>query len=134
MAQQSAVARGQQGGDEVPFLGEQFWRHRRVHAPMDEVQLAGAEGAIDCVGIGPRGKKLRTGDDSRLARRNRPNCRRLPSDSGGNQRQFGHVAMVGAIAVPTQRSFATTQPKNRRGSPRGSSTTRPAEAVVIRLR
>jgi len=40
--------------------------------------------------------------------------------------------MVGAIAVPTQRSFATTQPKNRRGSPR-TSTKRPG-TVVIRLK
>ena len=47
MTQQGPIARGQQGGDEVPFLGEQFGRHRRVHAAMDAVQPAGADGAID---------------------------------------------------------------------------------------
>ena len=40
VTQQGPVARGQQGGDEVPLLGEQFGRHRRVHAPMDAVQPA----------------------------------------------------------------------------------------------
>jgi hypothetical protein len=37
MAEHCTVARGQQGGQKVPFLGEQFWRHRRVHAAMDAV-------------------------------------------------------------------------------------------------
>ena len=40
MAEQGALARGQQGGQELPFLGEQFWRHRRVHARVDAVQPA----------------------------------------------------------------------------------------------
>ena len=47
MAEQGAVARGQQGGHELPFLGEQFWRHRRVHAPVDAMQPAGAQSAVD---------------------------------------------------------------------------------------
>ena len=47
VTEQGPVARGQQGGDEVPLLGEQFGRHRRVHAAMDAVQPAGADGAID---------------------------------------------------------------------------------------
>ena len=34
------LARGQQGGHELPFLGEQFWRHRRVHARIDAMQRA----------------------------------------------------------------------------------------------
>jgi hypothetical protein len=37
VTQECTFARGQQSGDEVPFLGEQFWRHRRVHAAMDAV-------------------------------------------------------------------------------------------------
>jgi hypothetical protein len=44
---------------------------------------------------------------------------------------LGHPAMFGALAVPTQRRFATTQPKNRRGPPRGKHHA--AGAVVIRL-
>ena len=37
----------QQGGQELPFLGEQFWRHRRVHAPIDVVQFADTQRASD---------------------------------------------------------------------------------------
>jgi hypothetical protein len=40
--------------------------------------------------------------------------------------------MVGARAVPTQRRFATTQPTNRRGSPRNRHGA--PGAVVIRLK
>jgi len=47
VAEQGALAAGQQGGDEVPLLGEQFWRHRRVHAPVHAVQLADAQSAAD---------------------------------------------------------------------------------------
>ena len=47
MTEQGTVARGQQGGNEVPVLGEQFRRHRRVHAAMDAVQRASAQGTVD---------------------------------------------------------------------------------------
>jgi hypothetical protein len=40
VGEQGALARAQQGGQELPFLGEQFWRHRRVHAAIDVAQLA----------------------------------------------------------------------------------------------
>ena len=38
MTQQSTIARGQQGGNEVPLLGEQFWRH-----PRDDTVLLGGD-------------------------------------------------------------------------------------------
>ena len=47
MTQERALAGGQQDGQEMPFLGEQFWRHRRVHASMDAVQLPGTHGPVD---------------------------------------------------------------------------------------
>ena len=47
VAEQGALARAQQGGQELPFLGEQFWRHRRVHTRIDAVQLADAQRAAD---------------------------------------------------------------------------------------
>ena len=47
VAEQRALARTQQGGQELPFLGEQFWRNRRVHARVDAVQLADAQSATD---------------------------------------------------------------------------------------
>ena len=100
VTQQSTIARGQQGGNEVPLLGEQFWRH-----PRDDTVLLG-------------------GDE--------PNRSGFSSASEGNPNWFGHAAMVGALAVPAQRRFAPTQPKNRRRSPR-TSTTRPG-TVVIRLK
>ena len=40
------VARGQQGGDGVPLLGEQFRHRRGIDTAVDEMQPAGAEGAI----------------------------------------------------------------------------------------
>jgi hypothetical protein len=40
VAEERAVARGQQGGDEVPFLGEQFRRHDREQAPVRAVEPA----------------------------------------------------------------------------------------------
>ena len=49
MTQQGAIARGQHGGDEVAVLGEQFGRHRRVHAAMDSGPPPRADGAIDRV-------------------------------------------------------------------------------------
>jgi hypothetical protein len=47
VTQQCTFARGQQGGDEVPFLAEQFGRHRRVDTAMDPVQPAGPAGAAN---------------------------------------------------------------------------------------
>jgi hypothetical protein len=47
VAEKGVVARAQQRGEEVPILGEQFGRHRRVHAPMDAVQRADTDGATD---------------------------------------------------------------------------------------
>jgi hypothetical protein len=70
---------------------------------MDAVQRASAESAIDRVATDARGHELRSGHDPRLLARDRANCRKLPPDSGGNLRQFGHAAMVGALAVPAQR-------------------------------
>ncbi|HVI18453.1 MAG TPA: hypothetical protein VM712_08745 [Gaiellales bacterium] len=47
MTEQRTIARGKQSGDEVPVLGEQFWRHRYVHAPMNAVQHPSAQGLVD---------------------------------------------------------------------------------------
>jgi hypothetical protein len=46
--EQRAVAHGQQGGQEMPFLDEQFRRHRRIDPAVHGVQCARTQGAVDC--------------------------------------------------------------------------------------
>jgi hypothetical protein len=94
-----------------------------MDSAMDGMQPVGAEGAADRRGADAGGLQLSP---------DRVNHLGLCAVSGHKRKWLGHVAMVGAPAVPAQRAFATTQPKNRRGSPRGS-TTRPG-TVVIRLK
>ena len=108
MAEQSAVARGQQRRDEEAVLGEQFWRHHRVHAPMDPVHPAGAQCPDDPGAADARGRQLRPADDPRLLTRDRPNWVGLGSVSGLNPTQFRHAAIVGAPAVPALHAFVTT--------------------------
>jgi hypothetical protein len=50
------------------------------------------------------------------------NQSKLASVSGSNLDWLAHTAMVGAPAAPAQHPCATTQPNNRRRSPRASST------------
>jgi hypothetical protein len=99
---------------------------------MHAVQLRGAESAVDRRADDPGRQKLHPRDDTVLLGGDEPNRSGFSSVSEGNPNWFGHAAMVGALAVPAQRRFAPTQPKNRRRSPRGS-TTRPG-TVVIRLK
>jgi hypothetical protein len=73
MAEQRTLARGQQGGHEVPFLGEQFGRHRRVHAPMDAVHPARAQGAIDRRAIEFGAQQLCAADNAVLLTSDDPN-------------------------------------------------------------
>ena len=73
MAQEGAVARGQQGGDEVPLLGEQFRRHRGIDTAVDEVQPASAEGAIDRRAVDFSGQQLSPADNAVLLTSDDPN-------------------------------------------------------------
>ena len=57
VTEQCTIARGQQGGNEVPILGEQFRRHRRVHAAMDAVQVAAVQRATDLAATDARGQR-----------------------------------------------------------------------------
>ncbi len=74
MAEQGALARGQQRGQELPFLGEQFWRHRRVHARVDAMQSARAHRARDDRVTDAGRQQLRSGDYSLLLTRDYANC------------------------------------------------------------
>jgi hypothetical protein len=114
VGEQGAVARAQQGAQQLPFLGEQFWRHHGVHAPMDAVDPAGAERADNPRAAHPGSQQLRPADDARLLARDRPNCVGLGSVSGLNSTQFGHAAMIGAHAAPALHAFVTSL---RRRSP-----------------
>src|SRR6185312_7173544 len=118
-----------QGGDEVTLLGEQFWRHRRVHAPVHAVQPPCAERAIDRRAVEADGQKLRARDDPVLAGGDEPNRAGFSSVSEGNPVWLGHGAMVGAPAVPTQRAFATTQRKKLRGLPRLATRPLPSSSA-----
>jgi hypothetical protein len=74
VAEERAVARGQQGGDEVPFLGEKSRRHRGVDAPVHAVHPAGAKAAADRRGADVRGQQLLAGHDAVLPARDHANC------------------------------------------------------------
>jgi hypothetical protein len=108
VAEQGAVAGGQQRGDEEAVLGEQFRRDGGVDAAMDAVQLADSEGAADHRPADSRGTKLRPRHDPGLIPRNGANCLGLVSVSGSDPNQFAHTAIVGAHAVPALPGFATT--------------------------
>ena len=73
MAQEGACARGQQGGDEVPLLGEQFRRHRGIDTAVDKVQPASAEGAIDRRAVDFSGQQLSPADNAVLLTSDDPN-------------------------------------------------------------
>jgi hypothetical protein len=73
VTQPRSLARGQQGGQEVPLLGEQLWRHRRVDAAVNAVQPSGAEGAIDRRAVDPGGQQLRAAHHAGLLPSDAPN-------------------------------------------------------------
>ncbi|MGZ6673862.1 MAG: hypothetical protein ACXVFM_16090 [Solirubrobacteraceae bacterium] len=102
MAQECTVARGQQGGDEVAILGEQFGRHGRVDTAVDEMQPANAQGAIDRRAVDLSGQQLSPADNAVLRTSDDPNRPEFSSVSEGNSGRLAHAAMVGASAVPAQ--------------------------------
>jgi hypothetical protein len=64
VAQERAGAGGQQGGDEVSFLGEQFGPYGRVHARVQAMQPARSQGAVHRGPADAGGEQLRAADDA----------------------------------------------------------------------
>jgi hypothetical protein len=121
----------QQGGHEVPFLGAQFGRHRRIHAAMDGMQPARAEGAIDRRPVDFSGQQLCPVDNAVLPTGNGPNRFGFSSVSDGKAKRLGHAAWSAPPPRRLNAGFATTQPKKRRTRRAPARCARP---VVIRLR
>ena len=118
VAEDRAVARGQQGGNEVPFLGEQFRRHRRVHARWMRCSGPRATRARSPP-TDPGRQQLRPGHDPACSAAIVANCPGYPLGFRGKSGQFGHPAMVGA----PRRAGATpvcinSAPRERGYSPR----------------
>jgi hypothetical protein len=65
VAEDRAIARGKQGGEEATVLGKQFRRDGRVDARVKAMKAAGAERPIDRRGRrDPRREELRPRDDA----------------------------------------------------------------------
>ena len=86
VAEQGAIARGQQRGDEVALLGEQFWRHRRSTRPRwmrCSLPERSARSIAERLDAGAASSCARLTMPVLLAR-DRANCVGLASVSGGN--------------------------------------------------
>jgi hypothetical protein len=79
MAEDRAIARGQQRGNEESILSGELRRLRRIHPLVDEVQPAGPQGAIDGGPAHARPEQLPTTDDPRLTASESANCLGSPS-------------------------------------------------------
>jgi len=75
---------------------------------MDAVQPPSEDGAVDDRSADTGRQELRARDDSVLAHGNEPNRAGVSSVSEANPVWLGHLAMVGAPAVPALRGFVTT--------------------------
>jgi hypothetical protein len=73
VTEERTLARGQQAGDEVPFLGEKSRRHRCVHAAVDAVQPARAQRATNRRAAYARGEQLLAGQNPVLSGGDRAN-------------------------------------------------------------
>ncbi|HEX4623000.1 MAG TPA: hypothetical protein VH231_00975 [Solirubrobacteraceae bacterium] len=114
VAEDGALARRKQGGDEVPFLGEQCRRDRRVHPAVQAVQPARAERAADRRTAGARDEQLLPRHDPVPLDRDRANCFGYCPLSGHKPKQLRHPLMVGLHAVPALHAFVPTPRRTRR--------------------
>jgi hypothetical protein len=108
MAEDRALARGQQSGNEESVLCGELGRLRREHAPVDGMQPAGAQRAVDHPSIDTGPQQLRAGDDALLISRDSANHLEFASFSGANPRWFDHQLMVDPPPPTEQDGFVSS--------------------------
>jgi hypothetical protein len=72
---------------------------------MDPMEASRLQGSINRRAVGARRQQLSPTDNAVLLARDRANCIGFSSDSEGNSMRFAHPAIVGARAVPAQRTL-----------------------------
>ena len=108
VAEDGAIACGQQSGNEESVLSGELRRLCQIHALVDPVQPAGAQGAVDRGVRDAGGQQLRSGDDPLLPSGDHANCVRFLPVSESNPTQLGHQVMVDRPPPAEQDGFVSS--------------------------